>query len=299
MKKYILHIYSHYADRNVSALPLSFRSGLKSLMCEIVAFVGKGGVGKTSVSSAYAKYCSGKGKTLIISSDFMPSLRYIFPADSGNPEVVELSEKEVAARWKQRYAGEVKSVLSEFIDVNDWMIDHVAESPGVAEEFMISNIVELADSGKYDYVVWDTAASSSTMHLLLLEREFYEHLDRDVRIFLKLKSRFKVSKTLEILESWKKLANTVWNRLVTSRFYMVTTQDSLSLIQAREIMHDMEEMGLAIQGTICNRCKKERPGLEGGMFLIPELEGTPAEIVEQIKGRLDRLLESRGLKSHG
>lgn len=240
----------------------------------ITAFLGKGGVGKTTIASSFAMACAERGKTVIVSSDFMPSLRHIFREDVGNLDVLELSETQVAEKWKERYGNQVSSVLREFVDIEDWVLDHIAGSPGVAEEFMISNVVELEESGNYDYVVWDTAASSSTMHLLLLEKEFYEHLDRDVRIYLKLKDRFRHSRTVQILEEWKELANRVWSKLLESTFYLVSTQDELSVIQAGEIEKDLSSMGIPLEGRIYNRCSREAQ-LPGAIKAsIPELKGS-------------------------
>lgn len=251
----------------------------------ITAFVGKGGVGKSTVASAYAMLCARRGRTAIVSSDFMPSLRHIFTVEHENLEVIELTEKEVAEKWKQRYGHEVASVIKEFVDVDDWIIDHIAGSPGVAEEFMIAEIVELENSGRYDSIIWDTAASSSTMHLLLLEREFYGHLDRDVRIYLRLKNRFRLSNALNVLEQWKDLAGKVWSKLVESRFILVSTEDELSLLQTGEIQNDLESMGITPHGVIYNRCRQDHGHAEA-IATIPELSGSPYEIA----GRMVRYL---------
>lgn len=250
----------------------------------LIAFIGKGGVGKTTVSSALALELSKSGKTAIVSSDFMSSLRHIFPDEPKSLSVTEMKEKEVAAAWIKRYGKDVNTVLQQFFKVDSWIIDHIAESPGVAEEFMISNILDLDDSGKYDFVVWDTAASSSTMHLLMLEKEFYEHLDRDVMIFLKLRDRFHTEKVLKLLDEWKALARKAWEKLEETSFFLVTTNDELSLIQADEIEEDFNKMNLKIQGRICNRCSKVAG--DGYALKVPEYEGSAREIVEKIASGL-------------
>lgn len=247
----------------------------------ILAFIGKGGVGKTTVSSAVALELARRGKTAIVSSDFMSSLKHLFPEKVENLDVIELKESEVSKRWKKKYGSEVATVLREFVDVDDWIIDHVASSPGVAEEFMIANIAEMETSGRYDYIVWDTAASSSTMHLLMLEREFYEHLDRDVKIVLRLRDRFRSEKVYKLLEEWKSLANEVWEHVTGSDFYLVTTSDELSLIQAEEIREDLKTMGITVAGNICNRCKDGRN--QDFTISLPELKGTAVEIVHRIR----------------
>lgn len=246
----------------------------------IIAFVGKGGVGKTTVASSTALALAGRGRTVIVSSDFMPSLRFVFPAQERNLEVIELSEKVVSQRWKDTYGPEVATILKQLFDVSDWVLDHISESPGVAEEFMISNIVDLELSGKYDYVVWDTAASSSTMHLILLQKEFYEHLSRDVRLYLKLRDTIHTDKILDLLEEWKILAQKVWSQILNTKFFLVTTQDDLSLIQTKEISRDLESMGIKIRGKICNRYKKDSHG--DFILTIPELNGSAREVVNMI-----------------
>lgn len=248
----------------------------------IHAFVGKGGVGKTTVSSAVALNASRKYRTALVSTDFMSSLRVLFPEDRDNLTVIELSESEVAEKWKKRYGKEVLSVLSEFVDVEDWILDHIAGSPGVAEEFMMANIVEIDESGKYDLVIWDTAASSSTMHLLLLQREFYEHLDRDVRIFMKLKDRLRFKGASKILEQWKQLASSVWASLSKSKFYLVSTQDELSVLQADDIENDFKSMGLKMEGRIYNRCRREVEVRDPVLAAFPEYEGSAIHIVNEI-----------------
>lgn len=248
----------------------------------ITAFLGKGGVGKTSIASACAMKCASVGKTLIVSTDFMPSLRHIFTGEVENLDVLELSEKEVAQRWKKRYGEDVTTVLREFVDVDDWILDHIASSPGVAEEFMIANIMELEALEKYKYLIWDTAASSSTMHLLYLEREFYEHLDRDIRIYLRLKNRFRMSGSYKILDEWKALANSVWHGLTETSMYLVTTDDELSLLQADEIEKELAEMGLALKGRVYNRHRGSEIEYPGYSTSVPELDGSAREIARKI-----------------
>lgn len=260
----------------------------------ITAFVGKGGVGKTSVASAFALGCARIGGTALVSSDFMPSLRHIFTSDRDHLTVIELSEREVSQRWQARYGGQARALLSEFVAVEDWMLEHIARSPGVAEEFMISHIVDLDESETFDFVVWDTAASSSTMHLLLLQKEFYGHLDQDVRLYLRLKNRFRHSGALEILEEWKELADRVWRALERTRFYLVTTMDELSLIQADEIRDDIRHLGLATAGRIANRCPRDRVEGHDALVAIPELEGSALEVARKMEPFLSGLRRSAG-----
>ncbi|MEB2793263.1 MAG: ArsA family ATPase [Caldisphaeraceae archaeon] len=250
----------------------------------IAAFVGKGGVGKTTIASAVALRLSERGKTIIVSSDFMPSLKYIFRDSRKNLDVVAISEKEVAEKWKERYGRDVLTVAREIADVDEWIVDHIARSPGVGEEFLLSNIVEIDLSKEYDYVVWDTAASSSTMHLLLLEREFYDHIDRDIKFFVRVKDKFRSKKVFDLLNEWKRLAESVWNHIKNSQFFLVSTPDELSLLQAEEIKEDLESMGIKVRASIYNRCDdacRKELHMKAEVF-IPEFRGSASSIVNKI-----------------
>lgn len=248
----------------------------------ILSFVGKGGVGKTSVATAVALELSNVGNTTLVSTDFMPSLKYLL-TDRDPIEFVELSENEVASKWIQKYGDEVYSIVTEFMDTDRSILDHIASAPGVAEEFMISNLVDMDESGKYDYVVWDTPASSSTMHLLNLEMDFYNHINRDIQFYLKLKQKFGGKKAVQTLNEWRALADHVWSELSKAHFFLVTTQDDLSVIQAEEIKKDFLRMGLTINMTICNRFRDEQPrNVECGIR-IPECSGDGREIVDIIR----------------
>ncbi len=258
----------------------------------ITAFVGKGGVGKTSVASAYAELCSRHGRTALVSTDFMRTLPYIFPRRPESLHIVEMSGQEVADSWKRAYGKEVMEVLNEAVEAEEWMLDHVALSPGVAEEFMISSIVDMEDSGKYDFVIWDTAASSSTMHLIYLQKEFYGHLDRDVRILMGLRERFRISKAKEVLDRWKALSNKVWKSLQRASFNLVTTMDELSVNQSEEISRDLTSMGMRVDGTVCNRFIRTCSSGVKCTAVIPELHGSAAEIVQAMVPYLEAMVEA-------
>ncbi len=179
------------------------------------------------------------------------------------------------------------SILSNFFGADKDIISHIANAPGVPEEFMISKIVEMKNSGKYDYVIWDTPASSSTMHLLYLENDFYNHIGRDIRFYLKMKDTFKVSKTLDILEEWKDLAESVWNEVKSSNFYLVHTDDELAVVQSNQIRLDLKRLGINVSRTISNRTKTG-----GSDISVPEFNGTAREIAQKAMPFMQHLFET-------
>ncbi len=255
----------------------------------ITAFLGKGGVGKSSIASAFALNLSKRSRTLLVSTDFMSSLPYIFSGSTENLDVVSLSENEVSSRWKTRYGEQVYSIVQEFVDVDRSILDHIATSPGVAEEFMISELVDYSESGAYENIVWDTPASSSTMHLLKVESEFYQHLGRDIKFLLKIKSGFDRDRAANIIREWQALSQRVWDALKRSRLMLVTTPDELSVMQSLDIERDLMSLGLEVDKHICNRMKTDVKVPYRCDLRIGEFSGDEKQIISGIQPLLQHL----------
>ncbi|RLE48076.1 MAG: ATPase, partial [Candidatus Methanomethylicota archaeon] len=142
-------------------------------LTSIISFWGKGGVGKTTCAASTAVKLASNGlKTLLVSSDPMPSLSDILELSSSNTlqdlplHVLELSEDKVIEMWKREYGDEVYQVISAFLPVDKSIIDYVAGAPGIADEFCLAYVMKLQREGAYDYIVWDTAPAGGTLKLL-------------------------------------------------------------------------------------------------------------------------------------
>lgn len=260
----------------------------------IYAFVGKGGVGKTTISSAFAlEISSPEKKTCLISMDFMPMTHYIFNKKEKYLDVIEYTEFDAQKEWRKKYGNEVYRLITSFFSIDESIIDHIEKAPGIADEFIYSKLLDLKN--EYDYIVWDTAASSSTLHLLITEMEFYEHINRDIKFYLSIKETLnRIRKSdydpLEILEKWKALAKNVWNLLKNeTTFFIVETDDELSFLQGQEIAHELKEMGLHIDSHIINRSRN----IHYADYKIPEFSGNSREIVEKIRPYVREILQEK------
>jgi len=174
---------------------------------------GKGGVGKTTSSSALAVECAERGhNTLIVSTDPAHSLGDALDVDLSSGSVVrvdgvtgaslyacEVKVDEAVAEFKKLVGGLSESEekggannlgLSDFADVFD------AVPPGVDELIALSKIVALARSDSYglhfDRVIVDTAPTGHTLRLLT----FPEFLDRFIERLLILRERFQGASSL-------------------------------------------------------------------------------------------------------
>jgi len=189
----------------------------------VIMFGGKGGVGKTTSSAATALHFAGAGRrTLIITSDYTPSLSDIFEVEIGPQEraipdvdslcALEIDPDEVMRRWKKKFGPEVYEAASTLVDMPyDELIDYVAMAPGIQEEFMLDYILEHIRKERYDVIVWDTAPAGDTLRLLDLPRRFIKHLRTAPKVYMGVRDAFNLSKTpfLDLIESWKALAQEV------------------------------------------------------------------------------------------
>jgi arsenite-transporting ATPase len=142
----------------------------------IIVYTGKGGVGKTSISSATALRCADLGyRTLVVSTDTAHSLGDSLQMELG-PEPINvttnLDAQEIDVHYSlQKYWGEVQKLAVEmFTDhgVDDVIAEEVAILPGLEEGASLLWLAEFAKNDSYDVVVIDAAPTAETLRLLTL-----------------------------------------------------------------------------------------------------------------------------------
>lgn len=142
---------------------------------------GKGGVGKTTVAAAVALTAARAGRhTLLISTDPAHNLGDLFGvqlASAGIRNVLpSLDALEVDPDSEsRRYLKSVKKnmrrlVRSTMIDEAERQIDLARNAPGATEAALLERVVAilLEQRCAYDQIVFDTAPTGHTMHLLTL-----------------------------------------------------------------------------------------------------------------------------------
>jgi arsenite/tail-anchored protein-transporting ATPase len=146
----------------------------------VVFFGGKGGVGKTTCSAAFALEASRQGRTVrLVSTDPAHSISDIFEAPVGpaGREVapgLRASEIDPDAAVA-RYVDEAKLRLSGLfspgvVQAAARQIELAATMPGAAEAALFDRMAEilLQPAGERDLVVFDTAPTGHTLRLLRL-----------------------------------------------------------------------------------------------------------------------------------
>jgi arsenite-transporting ATPase len=249
---------------------------------KLIMVGGKGGVGKTTCASAISLKLAQDGKrVLVISSDPTPSLSDIFDLTIGSEEVritedyalygLEIASDVVLAKWKERFGSEIYEVISSFANVDYDFVDYIGTAPGIEEEYMLSFIIELVESGKYDVVVWDTAPAGHTLRLLRLPHLFLRHMEAATKFYMnmygyleKLKDavKFKASKRslLEIIGSWETLSERIVafirNEEIT-KYLIVTIPEALGVRLTERIITEFNANMLKVENIVINYVVKE------------------------------------------
>jgi arsenite/tail-anchored protein-transporting ATPase len=236
----------------------------------VVMFAGKGGVGKTTTAGAAALHFASAGEpTLIISTDPTPSLSHIYEIkDKHKPVKVldnlflaEVGLDEVRQMWDRKFGREVYEVFSSFVAVEYPEFVEFMSSilPGLAEEFMVDYIRELAFENTYEHIVWDTAPLGQTLGLLETPAMLREHLRPAPRIYSRLKLGAETRRPImEILKSWEQLSAGDMKFLrETVRFVLVTIPEALAFEQLDGILAEMCKYGFRVEMLVVNNVVKD------------------------------------------
>jgi arsenite-transporting ATPase len=232
----------------------------------VTMFCGKGGVGKTTSAAATALHHAMSGKkTLIISTDFTPSLRDIFEVDSAakparvtdNLYLDEISYDNVKVLWDKKFGPQVYDLFSTFVEIDyQDFVGYVATMlPGIRDEFMVDYIRELSESGEYERVVWDTAPAGQTLGLLRMPSLMNHHLKPAFKIYSSLKSTHNLKRSvLGVIKDWEQLSNKDMTFLKEQvQFNLVTIAEALAVRQLHDIFDEFKSYGLGINHIVINQ----------------------------------------------
>ena len=287
-------------------------------MNRFVFFGGKGGVGKTTVSSAYGLNCARDGlQTLLVSTDPAHSTSDVFDQQfDDDPKSVEGHENLFAMELDpeeevQRHMAEIKSTMSEQVSpaiVNeiDRQIELAHRTPGAYEAALFDRFIDvMRSSEEYDRVVFDTSPTGGTLRLLALP-EFLESWIE--RLTAKRKESVDLFEKAAIgdREAREKLQDDPIIRRLTERkelfefagevlreqsaFYLVLNPDELSIEESHRAVADLTEAGLTVGGLVVNKVAPEPDDDETGTgaTYLRERYRTERERLERIRGEFDQ-----------
>jgi len=249
---------------------------------KFIFFGGKGGVGKTTCSSAFSKCCAKTGdKTLVVSTDPAHSLADILGISIG-PEIklieenlygieidAELESKKYSERIKAQMTTGISPVIIEEIQRQ---IDAANISPGSEEAAIFDKFVEIVEEKghEFDRIIFDTAPTGHTLRLLSLPELLGGWVDsligkrkQALGLMKILHSGDKIKKEeiekdpiLSILGKRKEKFEKARNILIdseTMEFIFVINPEKLPILETKKAVDILTKYRIPVGGVIVNR----------------------------------------------
>lgn len=247
----------------------------------IIFFGGKGGVGKSTCSSAYALNEAEKGKkVLLISTDPAHNLKDLFDVDIGNTIMflqknlyaLELDAGEEAKRYIQGVKDNLAGLVhSHRVSEVHRQIDMASHSPGAEESALFDALVTiiLEETAHFDLLVFDTAPTGHTLRLLSLPEMM------EAWINSMLKRRKKVNENYsELLNDGDPVEDPIYQKLMTRKqkfaearewlldkrktdFVYVLTPEKLPIEETARAINELSQAKMKVSTLVINKCLPE------------------------------------------
>jgi len=278
---------------------------------QILFFGGKGGVGKTTCSAAFALAASRRGKrVLLVSTDPAHSTSDIFERPIGPDErelEPRLSALEIDADAEAaRYIADVKRDIERMFSANvvrqaHRQIEVAAASPGLVEVALLDRMIDLivGRARLFDLIVFDTAPTGHTLQLLRMPdaiTTWIQALVRHRRALLDIdrgadrppEASAAADPVLEALERRyervERLRSILTDRTRTS-FVLVMVPERLVIEETARAAVLLGETNIDVGGLIVNRVLPD--GLSGEFF--ESRKAQERVYLEEIPRRFDKL----------
>ena len=238
----------------------------------IILYLGKGGVGKTTVSAATAVRSAAQGKrTLVVSTDLAHSLADCLQEDLTS-EPTELAKNlwaqevnvldEMRRGWGQLKDTMAKNLRKQGIDAV--MAEELALIPGMDEIVSLINIYRNARDGDFEVVIIDAAPTGETVRLLSMPDTFQWYAGRIMNMKRStlnlarpfLKSVLPATEILDAVQSLSERVKTLREVLSdpnTSSYRPVVNPERMVIKEALRAETYLALFGYPIDGVVCNR----------------------------------------------
>ncbi|WP_208028508.1 arsenical pump-driving ATPase [Rhabdothermincola sediminis] len=225
-----------------------------------VFFTGKGGVGKTSVSSALALALADRGaRVLLVSTDPASNLDEVLatPLGSGPRPVngvdrlwaMNVDPEAAAAAYRERVVGPYRDLLpaSAVASIEEQLSGACTVEIAAFDEFTALLTDDELTAG-FDHVVFDTAPTGHTLRLLALPAAWTAFIDENT---LGTSCIGPLSGLSQQQERYARAVDTLADAATTT-LVLVARPDRISLGEAARAARELAELGIADQHLVVN-----------------------------------------------
>ena len=263
-------------------------------------FIGKGGVGKSTLASLNGRALAvNQGPVLLVSLDPAHSLGDIWATPIGDTAVevapgLWAREVDGPARWghlRGRWQELLEAAADRNSDIPGWheMVDDLRRvldlmPPGVDEIIGLFFLMEALEGGAYRTVVVDCAPTGHFLRLLALPELVLEWVRMLMRLVLKYREVIELGSLAEELIAMSRGLKTIGATMRNAErcaFLPITLPQAMSVAETRRLIAALEEAGTPIACIVLNRVPRhaETGGAVGG--IAEELRASyPYPVVE-------------------
>ncbi len=274
-------------------------------------FGGKGGVGKTTVSSAYGLKCARDGlRTLVVSTDPAHSTSDVFDQQfDDTPSAVdgrenlfamEIDPEEEVEAHLQRLREQLGQQLSPaMVNEVSMQLEMSHQTPGAYEAALFDRFIDvMRNTDEFDRVVFDTSPTGGTLRLLALPEYLEQWIERLLHKREKSIEYYEraaignqqarrmmegdpiIAQLRERKENFHFAGETLRN---DATFTLVLNPDELSIRETRRAVDSLQKAELPVEGLVVNRLTPEPDPDESGRgatFLRDRVETEQKRLAE-------------------
>lgn len=259
-------------------------------MAFILTFLGKGGVGRTTIAIAAAKRFASQGKrVLFVGQEPGPALSLMLGTVPGpdpqelapNLQVVQLHIATLLERsWEELKKLEAQYLRTPFFKAV--FGQELGVLPGMDSALVLNAIREYDASGQYDVIVYDGAGDQATLRMLGMPEIASWYIRRFRQVFADSDLGKALSPFIQPIAStvlnvnWS--SNDIFSQPEAQRMnnileqgkqavadpnrvaaYLVTTADDVAIATAKYLWGAAQQVGLTVGGVIVNRANGSEP----------------------------------------
>ena len=244
-----------------------------------VFFTGKGGVGKTSTSSALAIALADRGqRVLLVSTDPASNLDEVLGTTLGQEPrpvtgverlwAMNVDPEAAAAAYRERVVGPYRDLLpaSAVVSIEEQLSGACTVEIAAFDEFT-ALLTDTDLTAGFDHIVFDTAPTGHTLRLLALPAAWTSFIDENT---LGTSCIGPLSGLSQQQERYAQAVATLADAATTT-LVLVTRPDKLSLDEAARASGELAALGIANQRLVVN-----------GVFVATDLDDAVASGLERL-----------------